>query len=100
MRDKKYTPPPCPPSLLSIARSPVIPRNETQLAQLEDAKAELAWLEAEGEARRLEKSLAEERESLRKLRLFCQSKAREEISRREEAVSRYGRTLPPYRSAG
>ena len=62
---------------------------QAQIAQLEDAKAELAWLEAEGEARRLEKRLTEEKESLRKLRLFCQSKAREEIFCREEAVSRY-----------
>lgn len=56
---------------------------------MEDAKAELAWLDAEEEARRLEKKLAGDKEGLRKLRLFCQSKAREEIACREEAVSRY-----------
>lgn len=55
---------------------------------MEDAKAELAWLDAEEEARRLEKKLAGDKEGLRKLRLFCQSKAREEIACREEAVAR------------
>lgn len=58
------------------------------MAQLADAKAELAWLEAEGESRRLEKRLVGEREGLRRLRLFCQIKAREEIACREESVSR------------
>ena len=60
-----------------------------QMAQLADAKAELAWLDAEGESRRLEKRLVGEREGLRKLELFCQTKAREEIACREEAVLRY-----------
>eukprot|EP00752_Nemacystus_decipiens_P010357 g9227.t1 len=59
-----------------------------QMAQLADAKAELAWLDAEGESRRLEKRLVGEREGLRKLQLFCQTKAREEIACREEAVLR------------
>ncbi|CAB1113941.1 unnamed protein product [Ectocarpus sp. CCAP 1310/34] len=59
-----------------------------QMAQLADAKAELAWLDAEGESRRLEKRLVGEREGLRKLRLFCQTKAREEITCREESVLR------------
>lgn len=63
----------------------------SKVAQLEDAKAELAWLEAEEESRRLEKKLAGEKEGLRKLRLFCQSKAREEIACRETAVARYKR---------
>lgn len=58
------------------------------MAQLADAKAELAWLNAEGEARRLEKRLVGEREGLRKLRLFCQTKARDEVACREESVAR------------
>lgn len=60
-----------------------------QMAQLADAKAELAWLDAEAESRRLEKRLVGEREGLRKLKLFCQMKAREEIACREESLSRY-----------
>lgn len=59
------------------------------MAQLADAKAELAWLDAEGESRRLEKRLVGEREGLRKLELFCQTKARDEIACREESVLRY-----------
>lgn len=58
------------------------------MAQLADAKAELAWLDAEAESRRLEKRLVGEREGLRKLRLFCQTKAREEIACREESILR------------
>lgn len=62
--------------------------DDAQLAQLENDNAESAWLDAEEEARRLEKRLAGEKESLRKLKLFCQSKTQEEIAFREEAVSR------------
>lgn len=36
----------------------------------------------------MEKKLAEEKEGLRKLLLFCQSKAREELAAKEEAVER------------
>lgn len=59
------------------------------MAQLADAEAELAWLDEEGESRRLEKRLVGEREGLRKLQLFCQTKARDEIACREESVLRY-----------
>lgn len=66
----------------------LLARGCTQLAQLENVKAELAWLNAEEETRRLEKKLEGEKESQRKLRLFCQSKTQEEIAFREDSVSR------------
>lgn len=61
-----------------------------QIAHLNHAKAELAWLNVEEKARRLEKKIVEEKEGLRKLLLFCQSQARREIAAREEAVERFG----------
>lgn len=78
-RKDTHMSPPCPFFLRA---------DDAQLAQLENAKAELAWLDVEEEARRLEKKLEGEKESQRKLRLFCQSKTQEEIAFREDAVSR------------
>ncbi|CAM9204617.1 unnamed protein product, partial [Discosporangium mesarthrocarpum] len=56
-----------------------------QIAQLANAKAELSWLEAEEEAKRLEKRSAKEEENYRKLDLFCQRSAREEMDARVDA---------------
>ncbi|CAM9187646.1 unnamed protein product [Choristocarpus tenellus] len=59
-----------------------------QVAQLSLANTELSWMEAEEEARWIEKRCRRENENFRKIDMYCQDKARQELEAREDATKK------------